>query len=461
MHAMHRNPSPMTGSDRRFDTVIVGLGKSGLSCVRHLAPRGAGIAIVDSREAPPELAALRREFPDVPVFAGGFDGRLMARARLLVVSPGVSLDEPEIRAAAAAGVEIAGDIELFCREARAPVIAVTGANGKSTVAALTAKMIEACGRRVALGGNIGVPALSLLAGAAPDFHVLELSSFQLETVRSLDAAAATVLNLTPDHMDRYRSFDDYAAAKARIYAGSGAMILNLDDPRVAAQRRAERKTVAFTLSEPGAGDFGLRRVDGEDWLAHGARPLLPVSAMRLRGRHNAANALAALALGNAVGLPAGPMLEALRGFAGLPHRCQWVAAGNGVDWFDDSKGTNVGATCAAIAGLAEDRGLVLIAGGDGKGADFAPLAEAARGRVRAAVLIGRDAKRVAAALAPAVEICFATDMQGAVSAAGTLARAGEAVLLSPACSSLDMFRNFEERGEVFSAAARRFCGEAA
>jgi UDP-N-acetylmuramoylalanine--D-glutamate ligase len=458
MHATHWNPSLMAGSAEHFDTVIVGLGKTGLSCARHLAPRGGRVAIVDSRDTPPELATLRRELPQIPVFTGSFDAQLMARARLLVVSPGVSLEEPAIRAAAAAGAEVAGDVELFCRAARAPIIAVTGANGKSTVAALVARMVDACGRRAGLGGNIGIPALDLLAAGPPDVYVLELSSFQLETLRSLDAAAAALLNITPDHMDRYRSLDDYAAAKARIYAGSGAMVLNLDDPRVAALRRPGRRTCGFTVSEPGVADFGLRRIDGEEWLVHGRRPLLRAADMRLSGRHNLANALAALALVSAIDLPAESAVSALRAFPGLPHRCQWVASCNGVDWYDDSKGTNVGATTAAIAGLADDRRVVLIAGGDGKGADFAPLAAVARGRVRAAVLIGRDAKRVAAALAPAVDVCFATDMQAAVTAAGKLARPGDAVLLSPACSSLDMFRNFEERGAVFSDAARRFCG---
>ncbi|HEY7841300.1 MAG TPA: UDP-N-acetylmuramoyl-L-alanine--D-glutamate ligase, partial [Gammaproteobacteria bacterium] len=285
----------MAGSAQHFDTIIVGLGKTGLSCVRHLAPRGAGMAVVDSRDTPPELGTLRREFPRIPVFTGSFDAQLMARARLLVVSPGVSLEEPAIRAATAAGAEVAGDIELFRRAARAPIVAVTGANGKSTVAALTARMIEACGRRAGLGGNIGIPALDLLAAEAPDVYVLELSSFQLETVQSLDAAAAALLNITPDHMDRYRSMDHYAAAKARIYAGSGTMILNLDDPRVAALRRPGRRTYGFTLSEPGVTDFGLRRIDGEEWLVHGRSPLLRAADLRLRGRHNLANALAALA----------------------------------------------------------------------------------------------------------------------------------------------------------------------
>jgi UDP-N-acetylmuramoylalanine--D-glutamate ligase len=459
MYATNWNPSLMAGSDRHFDTVIVGAGKTGLSCARYLAPLGGRLAVVDSRDAPPELQTLRRELPQIPVFTGRFDVQLLARARLIVVSPGVSLVEPAIRAAADAGAEVIGDIELFCREAHAPMVAVTGANGKSTVATLVARMIDASGRRAALGGNIGIPALALLGDATPDFYVLELSSFQLETVRSLDAAAAAVLNITPDHMDRYRSLEEYAAAKARIYSGKGAMILNLDDPRVAALRQPGRRTCGFTLSEPGADEFGLRHAGAEDWLVHGRQPLLRTTELRLRGRHNIANALAALALGSAIGLPPEPMLSALRSFTGLPHRCQWVAACEGVDWYDDSKGTNVGAACAAIAGLAEGRKLVLIAGGDGKGADFVPLADVATGRVRAAVLIGRDASLLGAVLAPVVDTCFATDLPSAVAAAGRLAQPGDAVLLSPACSSLDMFRSFEERGAVFSEAARRFCAQ--
>lgn len=438
-----------------YETVIVGLGHTGLSCARFLAARGVSFAVTDSRTAPPELDSLRRLLPDVPVSTGGFDAELLRHADQIILSPGVSAAEPAIAGAVAGGAELLGDIEIFARNATAPVLAVTGSNGKSTVASLVAAMVGAADMRGLLGGNIGIPALDLLELPVPDFYVLELSSFQLETVRSLDAAAAAVLNVSPDHMDRYRVLEDYTAAKARIYAGTGAMVINRDDERVRAMRRPGRAAIEFSLGAPGPGGFGVAARDGVEWLAFGGELLLPVSGLRLSGRHNVANALAALALGSAAGLPAAPMLDALQCFAGLPHRCQRLERINDVDWVDDSKGTNVGAACAAIAGLGRADNLILIAGGDGKGADFTPLAEAAAGRVRAAVLIGRDASRMAAVLETQTRVVYATDMGAAVAAAAELAGPGDTVLLSPACASFDMFRDYRERGEVFARAVAR------
>jgi len=460
MHAVREYQHTMSTAGHDFDAVIVGLGKTGLSCARHLAARNRRIAVVDSRSSPPGLQALRAACPEVPVFIGGFDAGILCGAPRLVVSPGVSLAEPALRAAMAKGVEVTGDIQLFRDEARAPVLAVTGSNGKSTVAALLAAMINGSGRRAALGGNIGTPALDLLREAVPDFYVLELSSFQLELVERLDALAAAVLNVTPDHLDRYRTVEDYAAAKARIYDGSGAMVINLDDPASAAMHRPGRRVIGFTLGDPGTDHFGIREMDGERWLYHGETRLLPARALTMRGDHNVANALAALALGHAAGVPAGEMTDALERFPGLPHRCQWVARCEGVDWYNDSKGTNVGATCAAIAGLRPEGMTVLIAGGEGKGQDFAPLADAVRGRVRAAVLIGRDAQILARVLEREIPVCFAADLGSAVDAAARLARPGDAVLLSPACASFDMFRDFEDRGDRFAALARARCGGA-
>ena len=442
----------MTARERSMDTVIVGLGRTGVSCLRHLAPLGGALAVIDSRARPPGLDTARREFPNVELITGRFDESVLLSAGRVVVSPGVSLREPAIRRAAEAGAEITGDIELFARAATRPVIAVTGANGKSTVATLVDAMVRAAGRNSALGGNIGTPALDLLAGAAPDWYVLELSSFQLETVRSLHPAAAAVLNITPDHMDRYRSVAEYAAAKARIYRQAEAVIVNLDDPVVRAMPPAGARFTGFTLNAPGEGQFGVLQRGGSPWLAHGSRALMPVSELRIRGMHNAANALAALALGHAAGLPEEAMCSALRAFGGLQHRCQWIGARNGVDWYNDSKGTNVGAACAAISGLETPGRLVLIAGGEGKGADFTPLAAAVRGRVRAAVLIGRDAMLIGNILEREIPIVHATGMAGAVAAAAELAHAGDAVLLSPACASFDMFENFEKRGEAFATA---------
>jgi len=439
-------------SERDLANVIVGLGKTGLSCARYLAARGESFAVIDSRDAPPGLEELRREFPQVPVFPGGFDAAVLARAQRLVVSPGVALAEPAIAAALRDGAAAVGDIELFAREARAPVVAVTGANGKSTVTTLVGEMIRDAGMVAQLGGNLGTPALDLLAAELPDFYVLELSSFQLETTYSLDAAAAVVLNISPDHMDRYHDVHDYAAAKQRIYRGTGTMVINGDDPLVAAMLEPGRKVVRFGLSVPAQGDFGLRQRDGEAYLAKGAETLLAAAELRIKGSHNIANALAALALGDALAVPMASMLDTLRRFAGLPHRTQWVASRNGVDWYNDSKGTNVGATLAALQGMPGK--VVLIAGGLGKGQDFTPLKAAVAAKARAVVLMGRDAALIERAVAGAVPVVRVKDMDEAVERAAVLAHAGDTVLLSPACASFDMFKGYDHRGEVFTAAVR-------
>jgi UDP-N-acetylmuramoylalanine--D-glutamate ligase len=432
----------------RARSLIVGLGKTGLSCARHLASQGVPLAVTDSRIRPPALAELRESLPDVAVFVGGFDQGAFSAAEQLVVSPGVSLDEPLIRAARARGVPIVGDVELFARAARAPVVAITGTNGKSTVTALVGEMARHVGLRVAVGGNFGPPALGLLEGGErePELYVLELSSFQLETTYSLKPAAAVVLNVTPDHLDRHRTLEHYAAAKARIYEGARVRVVNLDDPLVAGMVPAG-DAVGFTMYPPEAGQFGLVPRGQEPWLAHGPETLVAASELRLVGRHNLANALAALALGRGVGLPLQPMLQALRRSSGLPHRCQWVASRDGVEWYNDSKGTNVGATLAALQGMPGR--VVLIAGGDGKGQDFSPLRAAVQRKARGTVLIGRDARLIEAALGGVVPVEFARDMREAVARAASMARAGDSVLLSPACASFDMYRNYEERGQVF------------
>ncbi len=435
-------------------TLVVGLGETGASVVRYLVRQGVEVAVTDSRAEPPRLAALREALPEVPLFVGGFAADAFARAGRIVVSPGVSLDEPLIREARARGVEIIGDVELFARAARAPVIAITGSNGKSTVTTLVGRMAQCAGRDVRIGGNLGTPALDLLGDAEPDLYVLELSSFQLETVSSLRAQAACILNISVDHLDRYASLDDYAAAKAAIYRGCRHAVVNRDDARVLALAGDWRPQDSFGLSLPPAeGGFGLDETGDEAWLVQGDRRLLPAAQVRMPGRHNLANALAALALGQAAGLPMPAMLETLRSFAGLPHRTQWVAEVDGVRWYNDSKATNVGAALAAIQGIPGP--LVLIAGGQGKGADFRELAHGMQGRVRAAVLIGEDAPRLAAFLQGQVPFEQATDMDDAVARARALARPGDAVLLSPACASFDMFDGFAARGEAFMQAVGR------
>jgi UDP-N-acetylmuramoylalanine--D-glutamate ligase len=432
-------------------SVVVGLGKTGASCLRYLAKRGIPVRVTDTRRAPPGLAELGSLVGSVDIRLGGFDLSLLDGASQVLMSPGVSLEEPIARAARERGIEVLGDVELFARHVHAPVIGVTGTNGKSTVTSLVARMAAAAGRSVLAGGNLGTPALDLLEQPTPDLYVLELSSFQLETTSSLRLQAAVVLNVTADHLDRYPSVAAYALAKSRIFAKAATVVLNADDPLVAAMRGPATRTVTFSIERPDA-DFALLRKGASTLLAHHGHGLLDVARMKITGLHNAANALAALALGDAVGLPIPKMLEALESFPGLPHRSEWIADVAGVRFVDDSKGTNVGATLAAVAGMPGP--LVLIAGGEGKGQDFTPLAPAFRGKVRHVVLIGKDAPALAAALHEVCSTEIVASMPEAVMAAARFAGPGDTVLLSPACASLDMFRDYAHRGDVFAAAVR-------
>ncbi len=441
-------------------TLIIGLGKTGLSVARFLARRGERFAVADSRVNPPGLKQLRAERPGVEVHLGPFDAALFSRQARLVVSPGVALDEPALCAARAAGAEIIGDIELFARSVDAPVVGITGSNGKSTVTTLLGEMAQAAGREVRVGGNLGTPALELLLesdeAGAPDLYVLELSSFQLETVATLNCRAATVLNLSSDHLDRHGGMDQYAVLKQRVYQGDGVMVLNADDVRVAAMAQTGRSMRWFTLDVPTDGDsYGVRMVQGVAWLCRGAENIIATTELKIAGRHNWANALAALALADAVALERTAVLHALRSFTGLSHRCQWVAEIGGVNWYDDSKGTNVGSTLAALSGMPGDK-VVLIAGGDGKGQEFYPLKGAVAAHARAVVLIGRDAALIEQAIAGAVPVVHAGySMEQAVNESAHLAQPGDCVLLSPACASFDMFDNYVHRAEVFVAAVRR------
>jgi UDP-N-acetylmuramoylalanine--D-glutamate ligase len=396
------------------------------------------------------LQALHADDGPVACHTGPWDPALFRNPGLLVVSPGVSLQEPVIARAIADGACAIGDIELFARAVSAPVVAVTGANGKSTVTALLGVMCREGGLDVRVGGNIGVPALSLLEQTPPDLYVLELSSFQLETTYSLNARAAAVLNVSHDHMDRYAGLVAYAAAKARIFRGDGAMVLNADDAITLAMALPDRRVLRFGLGVPlGLDDFGLVSRNGGTWLGKGGQAWVAAASVRLQGRHNLANALAAMALAHTVGIAPEAMQRALGDFAGLPHRCQVVARHADVLWVNDSKATNVGATLAALTG--QSCPVVLIAGGEGKGADFSVWRQALAHNVRALVLIGRDAALIERALDNVVPVVHASDMQGAVARAHELARPGDTVLLSPGCASFDMFRNYEHRGEVFTA----------
>jgi UDP-N-acetylmuramoylalanine--D-glutamate ligase len=432
--------------------VIVGMGRTGLSVARHLQRCGYRLAVTDSRATPPELAGVQALGASIVTRTGGFDARLLEQADIVVTSPGVPLDDPFFVQARARGLDIVGDIELFARAADAPVVGITGTNGKSTVTTLLGRMAERASVRVRVGGNLGQPALDLLDRGPVDLYVLELSSFQLDTTHSLKLKAAVVLNLTADHMDRYATLRHYADSKARIFANSETAVVNADEPEVVRMPRAGQRVISFSVAGAKA-DYSLLTPPGQQsWLARRGSALLPLTALKISGRHNAANALATLALGDALRLPLAPMLDELREFTGLPHRSQWVADLKGVRYINDSKGTNVGATLAAVDGLAGP--LLVIAGGDGKGQDFTPLAAAFRGKVRTAVLLGRDAGLIETALAGICHVARVESMQDAVRTAARFAQPGDTVLLSPACSSLDMFRDYAQRGNAFAAAVQ-------
>ncbi|MGH8352395.1 MAG: UDP-N-acetylmuramoyl-L-alanine--D-glutamate ligase [Pseudomonas sp.] len=433
--------------------IVVGLGKSGLSLVRFLARQGLPFAVVDTRANPPELATLRSQFPQVEVRCGELDVEFLCRASELLVSPGLALATPALQAAAQRGVKLSGDIDLFVRHAKAPIIAITGSNAKSTVTTLVGEMAAAAGKRVAVGGNLGTPALELLNDEV-ELYVLELSSFQLETTERLNAEVATCLNVSEDHMDRYADLPAYHLAKHRVFRGAKQVVVNRQDALSRPLIADQVPCWTFGLNKPDFKGFGLLEEGGEKHLAFQFEALLPVRELKIRGAHNQANALAALALGHAVGLPFEPMLDCLRRFAGLPHRCQWLRERNGVSYYDDSKATNVGAALAAIEGLGADIAgkLVLLAGGDGKGADFSALRAPVNQHCRAVELLGRDSELIAQALGDQVPQLRVKTLEEAVQRAAEFAQPGDAVLLSPACASLDMFKNFEERGRLFAQA---------
>lgn len=432
--------------------LLVGLGATGVSCARYLNRLGQAVRVLDSRAEPPGLAQLGALREALDLRLGSFDTAALDGVSEVVVSPGVSLDEPLLLEARRRGLPLIGDIEIFARAAPASIAAITGSNGKSTVTSLLAELATAGGLTARAGANLGTPALDLLEGEVPDLYVLELSSFQLETTYSLRSSAACILNITADHIDRHGSLERYAAAKARILSGAQAVVLNRDDRMVMAMWDGRTPCFRFGLGAPGAGEYGVIEAAEGAMLARGAQHLMPASRLKLRGRHNVANALAALAMAEALGLDPAGLLAALAAFPGLPHRAEWVAEYGGIAWINDSKGTNVGAAVAAITGM--DGPVVLIAGGDGKGADFRPLAEAARGRVRAAVLLGRDAPALEALLADVCATVRVAGIEEAVAEAARLAAPGDTVLLSPACASTDLYSDYAERGRRFAAAVQ-------
>jgi len=447
----------MTIALKDKQVLVLGLGDTGLSALRWLHAQGARLSVADTRDNPPGVEALNAELPQVKLYRGAFTAAIFTGVDLVVASPGVPLSEPEIQAAIARGVPVVGDVELFAqyRPAGAKVIAITGANGKTTVTTLVGEMCKTAGLKTIVAGNIGLPVLDALGMEAPDVYVLELSSFQLETTSNLVVDAATMLNLSEDHMDRYAGMQDYAIAKARIFYNARLQVLNRDDAWSMLMARTKLPQVTFGLD---AGEdehsYGLRNVDGETWLSCGSHDLMNMRDLKIAGLHNAANALAAIALCRGIGMDYVPIIQTLYNFKGLPHRVEWVANIDDVDYFDDSKGTNVGATCAALSGLSQK--VVLIAGGDGKGQDFSPLKQPVTDNARAVVLIGRDAPLIEKELLKTgVALYHATDLPEAVNIAKKLAQSDDAVLLSPACASFDMFKNYVHRAEVFVNAVKR------
>lgn len=442
--------------------LVLGIGESGLATVRWLHAQGARLRVADTRETHANVALIQAEIPSAEIVMGGFPPHIFTGVEFAVVSPGIALTTPEIQTAMQAGLTVIGDVELFAqyRDPTAKVIGITGANGKTTVTTLVGEMCKTAGLRTIVAGNIGLPVLEALLLETPDVYVLELSSFQLETTHRLVLDAATMLNLTEDHMDRYASMQDYAIAKARIFYNARSQVLNRDDAWSMLMARPKLPQVTFGLDAPTDSEncYGLQLRDEADgselWLVEGDMPLMNLAAMKLVGLHNAANALAAMALCRQIGIEHAPILQTLYAFKGLPHRVEWVAEMDDVDYYDDSKGTNVGATCAAISGMTQK--VVLIAGGDGKGQDFKPLEQPVKENARAVVLIGRDASLIEQALLPTdVPLYHAGDLPEAVNIAKKVAQAGDAVLLSPACASLDMFKNYVHRAEVFIDAVMR------
>jgi UDP-N-acetylmuramoylalanine--D-glutamate ligase len=434
--------------------LIIGLGQTGLSCARFLSVRGFNVAVMDTREEPAALTVLHEELPEVIVHTGGLNEDWIARSDVIVLSPGIDPRVDAINKAKNMGKTIIGDVELFTHYVDTPVIAITGSNGKSTVTTMLAEMAVTAGKKVEVGGNLGSPALSLITDPAPDFYILELSSFQLETVSSLDAFAAVVLNVTPDHLDRYDNVQQYQDMKTRIYRGSGIMVINNDEPLASMWRAENRHMISFGLNEQVENDFGVIDVDGELWLAHQQTPLLACHELKISGQHNVSNVLATLALGYAMQLDMLSMLTAIKNYTGLAHRCQLVAEHNGVKWIDDSKATNVGACEAALKGFNQPNQIILIAGGVGKDQDFSTLFDTVDKHVKHYILLGKDAPLLQAELPKSKFAAQATDMVDSVRKAAKLAVEGDIVLLSPACASFDMFDNYMARGNAFVQAVK-------
>ena len=444
--------SKVNDTDLHYDAVIVGLGKTGLSCFRYLSNQGLNVAITDSREEPPELLELRAEFESASVYLGQINEQVLLASDQIILSPGVSLDDKSIKLSIENNIPVFGDIELFCQKAQAPIIAVSGSNGKSTVTTIVAEMTRLAGLKTYVGGNIGIPALDLLSDSSPDLYVLELSSFQLETTYSLNAHASVVLNVSPDHMDRYSSLKNYANTKKRIYSGQGLMVLNKDEEYIHSIMDSKRDTIYFSLGAPEGENFGLINHNNEVWLSQGNEKIINKNQLKIKGEHNISNALAAMALAGAVNVPTNIMADVLKNFTGLEHRCQLVREIDNVSWYNDSKATNVGACIASITGLCELGNIILIAGGDSKGADLSGLNPIVKKYIKRVFLFGIDANKLADVMGSDVDKEFVNNMNEAVKGASKIADPDDIVLLAPACSSLDMYKNYQQRGDAFISA---------
>lgn len=425
--------------------VVIGLGKTGLSCVDFLLKKQANVRVIDTRSNPSGAEQLP---PSVPLHTGGLNQAWLLESDMIVISPGLAVKTPEIQSALSAGVDLVGDIELFCREADKPIIAITGSNGKSTVTTLTAEMAKADGLKVGMGGNIGIPALSLLDDEY-DLYVLELSSFQLETTYSLKAAAATVLNVTEDHMNRYVDLEDYRQAKLKIYQNAKTAVINAEDPLT--KEDGKQSTVEILSFAENNADYWLKTENGKQFLMAKNEVILSCDELKIAGRHNYMNALASIALVQAVGVKTQGILTALRQFSGLEHRFQLAHFADNVRWINDSKATNVGSTVAALTGLYVSGTLHLLLGGDGKGADFSELQKLIDQPNIRCYCFGQDGAELAR-LSSQSELF--DNMEQAISALRPKLQSGDMVLLSPACASLDQFSSFEQRGEEFTRLAK-------
>ena len=452
----HQGLTELGLTDAAARVLIVGLGVTGLSVARFLNKHQIQSAIVDSRKAPPGLKELEESMEEMAVCTGGFDEEAFEAATHLVVSPGISLEQKDIVKAAQRGAHILGDIDMFAACADAPVACITGSNGKSTVTTLLGLMAEASKLDVRVGGNLGTAALDLITEKTPDLYILELSSFQLERTTQLNASVATVLNISADHMDRYEDMAAYAKVKASVFRGNGAIVLNRADDVVMAMQDETRAGITFGLDAPEAEHYGVMAKENVDYLVKGDEYVMPVPELKIKGSHNIQNALAAIAMADVLKIPVTGQKQALKEFAGLAHRTQWVAESNGRVWINDSKATNPGATLAAIEGLKGS--IILIAGGDAKGADFSLLKNAIQHHVVHVVLMGRDGPVLKEQAVNDVSCTFVDSIEQAVQLADKLAKQGDTILLSPACASLDQFANYQERGERFVAAVERLHG---